>query len=282
MLLIEGCDKAGKTTLIKNLGLDARHLGLLPDTWDYFQDYTKLDGLDKVWDRFHISELVYGPIMRGKIHPRFTPVRQRAVWRALANTGSHIVIASPPWSVIKERWEREGDEHVNLKQLHQIWLAFHTGSMHGLRAVMWDGKDKLNWFFDSWMIAAVLAEDAQAIGGYGSHQPKWLFFGESSSVIPFSHDETACERLCRLLDEASIDEGDVRFFNTMSYDASEAVEYWPAAKTIAFGREAERLIGGATMMLPQCLPVKSDWKAHGRAFNQLLHGERDSYYPKGT
>ena len=80
MLIIEGSDLVGKTTLIKEICTEAtkrgfpmipQHFGLLPDNWDFYQDY--LDYINKrtVMDRFVLSEIVYGEILREK--SRITP-----------------------------------------------------------------------------------------------------------------------------------------------------------------------------------------------------------------
>jgi GTPase SAR1 family protein len=78
MVIVEGVDGSGKTTLIKNLIADGLvdnvisklfdpkypHLlyGRLCDALHDYMDYPRV-----VADRFFISELVYGPILRGKL-----------------------------------------------------------------------------------------------------------------------------------------------------------------------------------------------------------------------
>lgn len=62
MLIIEGPDSVGKTTLAKKLasrlGLLYQHLGPLPDGW-VEQDYISLCSRKCVYDRLHLSELAY-------------------------------------------------------------------------------------------------------------------------------------------------------------------------------------------------------------------------------
>lgn len=69
MLIIEGPDLAGKTTLARKLveGLNAygkshiyQKLDKLPDSFDVVYGYTQLISPHTVWDRFHLSRQAYG------------------------------------------------------------------------------------------------------------------------------------------------------------------------------------------------------------------------------
>ena len=73
MLIIEGSDLVGKTTLIKELCTEAtkrgfpmipQHFGLLPDSWNFFGDYLDYIVDTTVMDRFILSEVIYGEILR--------------------------------------------------------------------------------------------------------------------------------------------------------------------------------------------------------------------------
>jgi len=63
----------GKTTLCKRLIIELeakgypvihQHFGLLPNNWDYYWDYLKFMNMRTVMDRFIMSEIVYGLIIR--------------------------------------------------------------------------------------------------------------------------------------------------------------------------------------------------------------------------
>lgn len=71
LIIIEGADKTGKTTLAKAIskefGYEYKHFGAPKGSpADEYMDF--LLKLDKptVCDRFHLGELVYGPMLRGK------------------------------------------------------------------------------------------------------------------------------------------------------------------------------------------------------------------------
>ena len=81
MLIIEGSDLVGKTTLIKEICEQAsergfpmipQHFGLLPDNWDFEKDYHDYVSKRTVMDRFVLSEVVYGETLRygSRITPR--------------------------------------------------------------------------------------------------------------------------------------------------------------------------------------------------------------------
>ncbi len=81
MLIIEGSDLVGKTTLIKELCAEAtkrgfpmipQHFGLLDDSWDFYGDYLPYINKRTVMDRFILSEIVYGEMLRegSRITPR--------------------------------------------------------------------------------------------------------------------------------------------------------------------------------------------------------------------
>lgn len=66
MLIIEGSDCVGKTTLAnelsRRLNYAYQHLGPLPDCW-YDIDYVNLAAANSVRDRFHLSEIVYSTVL---------------------------------------------------------------------------------------------------------------------------------------------------------------------------------------------------------------------------
>lgn len=74
MLIIEGSDCVGKTTLCNELlkrlnaagcAMIPQHFGLLPKDWGYYADYLPYMATHTVMDRFIMSEVVYGHTLRG-------------------------------------------------------------------------------------------------------------------------------------------------------------------------------------------------------------------------
>lgn len=70
MLIIEGPDLVGKTTLAKKLRDellgDYFHFGPLTDDFDFIHGYAQFVKPNRIMDRFHLSEIAYGRACRGR------------------------------------------------------------------------------------------------------------------------------------------------------------------------------------------------------------------------
>lgn len=73
MLIVEGSDCVGKTSLcdvllkrLCRLGCPVipQHFGLLPKGWNYYDDYLPFMNTRTIMDRFIMSEVVYGHVIR--------------------------------------------------------------------------------------------------------------------------------------------------------------------------------------------------------------------------
>lgn len=110
MLILEGPDLVGKTTICKRL-CEAlprhmyRHFGLLPPDFNYFHDYEIHSGHYFVQDRFHMSELVYGTVCRGQTP--ITPNLYRFIDGMLMLKGAMtIVVCFEDTALLKERYKQ--------------------------------------------------------------------------------------------------------------------------------------------------------------------------------
>jgi hypothetical protein len=107
--------------------LKVHHFSLLPPSFDYYKDYLKNIYIDGVSDRFHFSELVYGPVLRGKVNPLFDDSRQDMVQLELLVTGSLFVYCKCKLETIAERFVKRGDENVKkIETLKDIVTAFDS------------------------------------------------------------------------------------------------------------------------------------------------------------
>lgn len=108
MIIIEGADAVGKTTLAKRIcqELDLRyaHYGLLPKTWDYLTDYVPSIADRVVLDRFMLSELVYSRVLNREHKLESATYRQLmslARWRFAAQQ----VVVTADERVIRARYD---------------------------------------------------------------------------------------------------------------------------------------------------------------------------------
>jgi hypothetical protein len=142
ILIIEGPDGAGKTTLARSLlapvagGVDYHHEGpppagdhgLLP----YYLDFVRR-AFDQrmehrnpfVFDRLAMGEVVYGPLLRGR--SRLSDAELGTFFRVTREMGAVHVLALPPFAVARANWEaraRRGEELIGGSQLDLFERAY--------------------------------------------------------------------------------------------------------------------------------------------------------------
>jgi len=147
MLIIEGSDLVGKTTLIKRVSkeLDAlgypviyQHFGLLPKDWNYYSDYIKFMNRRVIMDRFIMSEVVYGTVVRNK--SKISPAAYRlldAHLRLYAAT-TVVITTSKAW-LEKQIKEKYGDRYEAFSK--ETILKVNTGFNDLFRGGLLDGND---------------------------------------------------------------------------------------------------------------------------------------------
>ena len=149
MIIVEGPDGAGKSTLVGKLGKD---LGLLVGerattdrkklyTVTRQDTYTAL-GLEiggnspsRIWDRLFFSEMVYAPIVGRTCE--FTEREQTTIKRIMMAIGVPIIVCYPPLETVLANVEpEERDEMDGVKgNITNIYKAYNT-VMTGMPNVM--------------------------------------------------------------------------------------------------------------------------------------------------
>ena len=112
MLIIEGADCVGKTTLARKMAGELKllyqHLGPMPEGWEE-TDYIRLGCQKVVYDRFHVSDVVYSKVLNRAPcieNPRFLHAALQVRFAAFT-----VIIAAEP-ELISLRF-READQMYN-------------------------------------------------------------------------------------------------------------------------------------------------------------------------
>lgn len=140
LIILEGVDGAGKTTLATNLfdqlqpHAPTRVLHRGPMTGDWLEEY-ELD-LEDYWphcgehiicDRWHVGELVYGPVLRGIT--KLTPGQRAHVEKFLMRRGAVLVHVTAPTSAVHRRLEERGDDLVSQSMIPDLFDGYYREFM---------------------------------------------------------------------------------------------------------------------------------------------------------
>jgi thymidylate kinase len=126
MLIIEGTDCVGKTTLAhklaKKLSMVYQHLGPLPDLW-YDEDYVNLASPKAVRDRYHLSEMAYSSTLK-----RNCKIRDLRVLHAtlLLKCKAFVVLITADPTVIGSRYDAKR-ELFNVEDVIAVNDVFENG-----------------------------------------------------------------------------------------------------------------------------------------------------------
>lgn len=140
-IILEGPDGAGKTTIARilchALGMEYSHEGPPPPGVEPFTHYwLQLGGAEypTVFDRLHLGEIVYGPLLRGK--PGLTPEEVMRLNDLAEDMDALIVLCLPPWenclAATRAKEELIKDETV-LRAAYDGWkvLSQNTSQFTG-------------------------------------------------------------------------------------------------------------------------------------------------------
>lgn len=130
LIVLEGVDGAGKSTLTERLcdtlgpGALRLHSGPLESDplreyeWR-LKDYVPGSGQHVVCDRWHVGELIYGPLYRGQ--SRLTEPMRRHVEMYLDRLGAHKLVVSGSITTILSRLTSRGEDYLQPNHLGMVW-----------------------------------------------------------------------------------------------------------------------------------------------------------------
>lgn len=129
LIILEGVDKSGKSTLAKELRSLLKwpviHFGKpgSDPALEYAQFLLNCNE-DIICDRFFIGEMVYGPLLRDK--RSMSPMQIITIERMCRKIGTILVHVSPPYSIIQDRLTELGDDMVTYEQNQKAYDMFRT------------------------------------------------------------------------------------------------------------------------------------------------------------
>lgn len=259
IVVIEGSDDTGKTVLAKEfvkMGYEYVHNGKPEPGTDLFQFYLKqvADAADRnvVFDRLHLGETVYGPIMRDK--SLITAEQLRLINRLIYGLGGAIILCDTNANGIVDRWRSRIDsEYVKeVPQLRAIIGAFRhladtefVNHISFLRYNMTEYQGMADHFARSTIMNAV---GRLPVGVTGSPTAKYLFVGERANSeldAAFLCDKRSSAFLNRCLWDAGFNEWEMAFVNAFFPDGSRRRlrgirDTWPKVNFIALGLLAQK------------------------------------------
>jgi hypothetical protein len=253
LIVIEGADKTGKTTLAKaiskQLGFEYVHFSAPkgPPADEYLDFLLNLKK-PTVCDRFHLGELVYGPLLRGKaglsplelvVIERVMRLKQAVVVHAVTDTQ----LANRRLVVSKEHEVVDTEQNLKAARLfRQVVPNTNAGP-----TLQYDGSslESLQKTVDELKMIAAQSAVAEGYTGIGTVTGrKLVFVGEAVNQnvtwrgLPFDRG-SASQFLLDVFQAAGVPEKAVYICNANTLTRREA-DWLNCSRFIALGTEADK------------------------------------------
>lgn len=307
IVVLEGCDGSGKTTLARQLceryDLKYHHEGPPPLNVSPLEHYgwileaarwniKKGHVRGVVFDRLALGERVYGSIYRND--DRLGADGWRVFKRLLAAADALHVVCDPGFNVCRENWgRRQNNEMIAevdaLKRVHERYRELTAEIRDGRPAQHYHFNYTYPQCFDELcaVINARLYADPIALppGIIGSPNADYLFIGERGSSpdslttdLAFFGTTGSSHYLTQMLDEAGFREDEIAFVNAERWDNVEVPWHqWPFKRFIALGKiasEACRARGVAHWAVPHPQYWKRFRSDHPERYIEMLKAGR--------
>jgi hypothetical protein len=207
IIMLEGPDLAGKTTLAKKLkkfvkGSTVVHRGP-PELPDPFGEYlTPLEEMyhsdgSFILDRWHWGERVYGPIVRKK--DMFSNPSFEYLEMACERYGVYRVLRLPSVATLRQRWDEHGDDFIDASQ-HVDVIDAYTSMKRGSGGVTVDRMlemDDVNKTVAARVVSEAFFRERCSrhldcwTSYIGPYTPKVLFVGEAPAITRRGNHTTA-------------------------------------------------------------------------------------------
>lgn len=187
LIICEGVDGSGKTTLVERLANllegNVRVLHRGPPTdhplREYeldLQDYRPGSGEHVICDRWHLGELIYGPLYRGE--SLLEGAGQLHVEMLLQARGALLVHVDEPLDVVRERLATRGETYLRPEDVEWVWRQYDE-VVYASHLETLDSSSSLASITGAAAhlerLAAELADHPTYVG---PTRPTWLLLGE--------------------------------------------------------------------------------------------------------
>jgi thymidylate kinase len=231
MIIIEGVDKSGKTTLAKKLSeefkIPIKKFGI--PTGDPIPSYIEELGKNNlyIYDRFLYGEIPYSIV---KHRTRYMKYLELRVLDLMVQTHSHLVIyVRPTRDTIDKRLARLGDDYIDRIEATQLYEEYDEMFSDITSNLMTFRGDQDYETISNFIKKIVLGDTFRKVQselwlkfnhpGIGNILPKYLFIGDRynyNAPYQITFCSTSGEYLFRALDAAKFPMGDCHFTNAFN------------------------------------------------------------------
>lgn len=228
-IILEGCDGAGKSVLSKYLSLQFGWSVMHSDKMDFWEEHRLISIRpgNMIYDRLaHLSEQVYGPVLRGEADPKI--VKHRRIFdRMLLSRSGVVILCEPCLETTSKGWQKNLDSKgpENWDSFAKIYFGYKKLKTD-LPVIRYD------WENDS--REALLQKILKTTPpfhrgpGVGSWKPGEVFLlvGDKTKLeeqrnIPFSSNKGCSAWLAEMLENSGISERDLYWTNAHTWEGSE-------------------------------------------------------------
>ncbi len=295
IVILEGPDGAGKTSLAQEIAaiIDAEiHHEGPPQTEELLQHYaTLLDDAfrtqeDVVFDRLHLGEAVYGPLMRGR--SRIDELGMELLVKQIKTVGAVTVYCWPPFDRAFYNWKaRHKTEYVPDENIYRrVYDAYHTLMQLYPPDFFWDytkdsEPDLLQKIFNQLPVPY--------LPGYlGPSNPKVVFVGETANHptldLPFFSQDNSSQYFYKGMYAAGWRMSEFgainaqRPGNVLRMDLKDILEKLRPAVICCLGQRAEKELQKANVRFGEIvrIPHPAYWKRfHARESDAYVYWLRE-------